>query len=267
MTDNDYASLARAIRAILPRSDYDDKDLGPIFVRLAWHACATYDKATNTGGSNGGTMRFKLEADDDANSGLETARMFLEPVKRKFPWVTYADLWTLAGCVAIRHLGGPKIDWRPGRVDYTDSSLTPPNGRLPLASKGPDHIRNVFYRMGFNDQEIVALMGAHNLGRTHANRSGFDGPWVENPIRFSNQFYKLLLHERWTFQSSPAGAMQYYSPNKSLMMLPTDMALVQDRHFRPWVKRYAADEQRFFHNFSRAFLKLTELGVPRKYVY
>ena len=30
---------------------------GPILVRLAWHASGSYDKASNTGGSNGATMR------------------------------------------------------------------------------------------------------------------------------------------------------------------------------------------------------------------
>ena len=34
------------------------------------------------------------------------------------------------------------------------------------------------FRMGFNDQEIVALSGAHTLGRCHADRSGFVGPWT-----------------------------------------------------------------------------------------
>lgn len=29
------------------------------------------------------------------------------------------------------------------------------------------HLRNVFYRMGFGDQEIVALSGAHTIGRAH----------------------------------------------------------------------------------------------------
>lgn len=32
--------------------------------------------------------------------------------------------------------------------------------------------------MGFNDQEIVALNGAHTLGRCHSDRSGFLGPWT-----------------------------------------------------------------------------------------
>lgn len=37
--------------------DYDDGSCGPVLVRLAWHASGTYDKETNTGGSNGAGMR------------------------------------------------------------------------------------------------------------------------------------------------------------------------------------------------------------------
>ena len=33
---------------------------------------------------------------------------------------------------------------------------------------------------------------------------------------------------------------------RSLMMLPTDYCLIQDKAFKPWVKAYAADEELFF---------------------
>ena len=42
--------------AALP-PDYDDGSYGPVLVRLAWHTSGTFDKNTNTGGSNGATMR------------------------------------------------------------------------------------------------------------------------------------------------------------------------------------------------------------------
>ena len=45
---------------MLEKDDYDDGSYGPVFVRLAWHASGTYDKNTNTGGSNGATMRCEL---------------------------------------------------------------------------------------------------------------------------------------------------------------------------------------------------------------
>jgi catalase (peroxidase I) len=56
------------------------------------------------------------------SAGLEHARLFLEPIKEQFPWITYADLWTLAGVVAIEEMGGPKINWKAGRTDFVDDS-------------------------------------------------------------------------------------------------------------------------------------------------
>ena len=48
-----------------------------------------------------------------------------------------------------------------------------------------------------------------------------------------------------------------------LMMLPTDMALQQDPHFSPWVKKYAENKDLFFRDFAAAFAKLLELGIQR----
>ena len=39
------------------------------------------------------------------------------------------------------------------------------------------------------------------------------------------------------------------------------MVLTQDPAFRPWVEKYAADEELFFKDFSAAFKKLQENGV------
>ncbi len=51
--------------------------------------------------------------------------------------------------------------------------------------------------MGFDDREIVALSGAHALGRCHTDRSGFDGPWSFSPTVMSNDYYRLLMDEKW----------------------------------------------------------------------
>ncbi|VVT54998.1 uncharacterized protein SAPINGB_P004368 [Magnusiomyces paraingens] len=270
MVDHDYNAVAEAIRKILPNEDYDDGSTGPVLVRLAWHASGTYDAATGTGGSNGSTMRYKSEAMDGANNGLEYARKFLEPIKQQFPWITYADLWTFAGKIALEAMGGPQVNWAPGRIDYVDDSNVPPNGRLPDGALGQDHLRVIFYRMGFNDQEIVALCGAHNLGRCHKDRSGFQGPWVTNPIKFSNTYFKTLLSSNWVLQKNDNGIEQYYDAdddeedlNERLMMLPTDYSLIQDPSFKPWVEKYAADKDLFFQDFAKVFAKLLELGVRR----
>jgi cytochrome c peroxidase len=94
---------------------------------------------------------------------------------------------------------GPAIPYRPGRMDKDIAACTP-DGRLPDATQGSKHLRDIFYRMGFNDQEIVALSGAHALGRCHTTRSGFDGPWTFSPTVVTNEYYKLLLNEKWNWK-------------------------------------------------------------------
>ena len=102
--------------------------------------------------------------------------------KAKYPGISYADLYTLSGVVAIEESGGPSIPFRLGRTDMPDGQTSPPEseGRLPDADKGSykktiGHVRDVFHRMGFSDRDIVALLGAHALGRCHTNASGYWG--------------------------------------------------------------------------------------------
>ncbi|KAI9206756.1 heme peroxidase [Polychytrium aggregatum] len=258
----DYKEVYKAIADLLDDNDYDDGSFGPVFVRLAWHAAGTYDKTTGTGGSNGATMRFNPEASHGANNGLNVARQRLEKVKEQFPQISYSDLWSLAGVVAIQEMGGPTIKWRPGRSDAASAEACTPDGRLPDASQAQDHLRSIFYRMGFNDQEIVALSGAHALGRCHTDRSGFEGPWTFSPITFSNDYFKLLLSERWIDRKWDGPKQLADKKTGSLMMLPTDISLIKDRVFYKFVQLYAKDQDKFFEDFAAVFQKLEELGVP-----
>ncbi|GAA5852925.1 hypothetical protein JCM8547_004737 [Rhodosporidiobolus lusitaniae] len=259
----DFQKLYNDIANSLDAEDYDDGSYGPVLVRLAWHCSGTYDRNTGNGGSNGATMRFAPEANHGANAGLEHARNHLEKIKAKYgDGLTYSDLWTLAGVVAVQEMGGPYIPWRAGRKDGNVENCTP-DGRLPDGDKGADHIRRVFgYQMGFSDQEIVALSGAHALGRCHTDRSGFDGPWSYSPTTFSNEYFRLLYDEKWQERKWQGPPQFENKSDKSLMMLRTDIALTTDKGFQPYSEKYAKDEEAFFGDFSKAFSKLLHLGVP-----
>ena len=226
LADAYYAEVRAELMEMMDNPSWDDGTLAPIFIRLAWHSSGTYDAATATGGSNGAGMRFETEAADPENAGLHSARAFLEPVKKKFPGISYSDLWILAAYVGIEYTGGPKIPFRPGRVDFV-SEVAPTfpyqagspatcGSRLPGAEKyiteGVDaegrpkgweglctHIRDeVFYRMGFGDREIVALLcGGHVYGRCHPTSSGYAGAWVEYPDRWSNEYATDMLEDEW----------------------------------------------------------------------
>jgi len=255
----------KAIREKIGKIIEKEPSHGPLFIRLAWHASGTYDKISKTGGSNGATMRYNPEAKWGANAGLQLARDLLEKVKKEHPEISYADLWTLAGVVAVEELGGPVVKWRSGRTDKADASNPLPDGRLPDADKGAKdktikHVRDIFYRMGFNDREIVALIGAHAVGRCHTDRSGYSGAWTFDEFSFSNQFFVQLLERTWT-KKKWSGPEQFEDEKAKIMMLPADLAFIQDPEFKKYVEMYAKDQDLFFKDFAKAFQKLLELGV------
>ncbi|XP_027112037.2 L-ascorbate peroxidase 3-like isoform X1 [Coffea arabica] len=225
----------RDLRALI-----SSKNCAPIMLRLAWHDAGTYDVNTKTGGPNG-SIRNEEEYSHSANSGLRIALNFCEEVRSRHPKITYADLYQLAGVVAVEVTGGPTIDFVAGRKD---SMISPKEGRLPDANKGVPHLRDVFYRMGLSDKDIVALSGGHTLGRAHPERSGFDGPWTKEPLKFDNSYFVELLK----------------GESDGLLKLPTDIALLEDPEFRRLVELYAKDEDAFFRDYAVSHKKLSELG-------
>jgi len=238
----------------------------PIVIRNAWHASGTFDKSDSTGGSNGATMRFQPELGDRANVGLDIVHKLLEPLKEKHPGVSIADLWNLAGVQAVKLAGGPNVPFSYGRtdIDASEAESKCTTMRLPPPVKDATTMRKIFYRMGLDDRGIVALSGAHTLGRCNKTRSGFDGPWTKDPLKFNNQYYKNLLEIEWTMREWD-GPPQYTDPSGELMMLITDIELIKDPAFLVIVKEYAADEQLFFKDFADAFGKLLSLGCPVKH--
>ncbi|KNC52463.1 uncharacterized protein AMSG_12124 [Thecamonas trahens ATCC 50062] len=234
----------------------------PIALRVAWHASGTFDKHDGTGGSDGATMRFEPEISDDANKGLSIVRDMLHEVKKAHPEVSEADLWTYAGAVATEFMGGPVVPHAFGRTDADDGSSCPENGRIPDASKGADHVREFFTRMGFSDRETVALMGGHTVGRAHIVRSGFDGPWTRKNLSFDNEYFRNLMFEEWQVKEWD-GPLQYEDvATGELMMLPTDMAMRTDAEYAKWARAYANDQDLFFADFAKAYAKLLALGCP-----
>ncbi|RIA05345.1 hypothetical protein BRARA_K00318 [Brassica rapa] len=222
------------------RSIISSKNCAPIMLRLAWHDAGTYDAQTKTGGPNG-SIRNEEEYTHGANSGLKIALELCEGVKAKHPKITYADLYQLAGVVAVEVTGGPEISFQPGRKD---SNVCPREGRLPDAKKDFQHLRDVFYRMGLSDKDIVALSGGHTLGRAHPERSGFDGPWTQEPLKFDNSYFVELLK----------------GESEGLLKLPSDKTLLEDPEFRRYVELYAKDEDAFFRDYAESHKKLSELG-------
>mmetsp|Transcript_17654 Transcript_17654/g.29980 ORF Transcript_17654/g.29980 Transcript_17654/m.29980 type:complete len:294 (-) Transcript_17654:196-1077(-) len=258
------------------RDFINEQNCHPIMVRLAWHDSGTYCARMKKWGADG-SIRFKEELAHGANAGLAKAMSFVEGFKKKFPELSYADIIQMASAEAISLAGGPEIKMRYGRKDAEQAAV---DGHLPAAMppfpSGGDaagHLRAVFGRMGFSDRDIVALSGAHTIGRAFKGRSGVtdcgfgkagtrytsnenhcarnDGKkglgmlggksWTKNWISFDNSYFKE-------------------KPCPDLLLLPTDDAVRRDPSFRPHFERYARSQYEFFADYAAAHQRLSELG-------
>jgi L-ascorbate peroxidase len=191
----------------------------------------------------------------------------------------------MAGACAVECAGGPKISMRYGRLDASEPSV---EGALPGAlppwkeNGAAEHLRAVFGRMNFGDREIVALSGAHTLGRAFKERSGtveqgygkgtkytmppscprFDGKpgmgmsggmsWTTNWLKFDNSYFTQQ-------RPVPMGGSGKEMTDE-LLWLPTDAVLSRDPGFAPFFKMYAASEEAFFQDYAEAHRRLSETG-------
>lgn len=238
------------------------KGCGPILIRLSWHDAGVFN---GLDGCPNAAMRLPGGGEHAfaANSGLpQVAIPLLQAISEKYvpSLISHSDLWTLAANVAIEVMGGPEITTHFGRFDVKshDQGVQSAQGRLPDGDKDAKHLRDIFYPKGFSDKDIVALSGAHTVGACHPERSGFEGQWTEDKLKFDNSYFKDLLQKTWTPETRKSGKKQY--KNGKTMMLPSDMALIEDSKFKEYVEKYASDQQAFFVDFVEAWTRLQELG-------
>lgn len=118
----DYSALKADIKGLLTESQaWWPADWGSyigLFIRMAWHSAGTYRSVDGRGGSGRGQQRFAPLNSWPDNVSLDKARRLLWPVKQKYGQkISWADLYILAGNVALENSGFRTFGFGAGRED------------------------------------------------------------------------------------------------------------------------------------------------------
>ncbi len=290
----DYKALkADLVKLMTDSQDWWPADFGhygPQMVRMAWHAAGTYRTIDGRGGGGRGQQRFAPLNSWPDNVNIDKSRRLLWPIKQKYGQkISWADLFILAGNVALESMGFRTFGFAGGREDVWEPDLdvnwgpemkwlgvdakerigdkrelggpfgATHMGLIYVNPEGPNasgdymlaakDIRETFYRMAMDDEEIVALIaGGHTFGKAHGAApeshkgpepeaasieaqglgwnsnfgsghgkdtisSGIEVTWTKTPALWSNNFFENLFKYEWELEKSPAGAKQWVAKN------------------------------------------------------
>ncbi len=207
----DYQALKADLVKLMTHSQVwwpaDFGHYGPQMVRMAWHATGTYRTLDGRGGGGRGQQRFAPLNSWPDNVNIDKSRRLLWPIKQKYgQQISWADLFVLAGNVALESMGFKTFGFAGGREDVwepdmdvnwgaetqwlgtdkrfhgereLDHNLAATHmGLIYVNPQGPNasgdymaaakDIRATFSRMAMNDEETVALIaGGHSFGKAH----------------------------------------------------------------------------------------------------
>ena len=149
-------AVAQAQADILQLITMDD-DLGPKFLRLAFHDCV------------GGRCDGCVNLSNTANAGLgRPMEELAATVDRYQDQMTRADVWALAALTAVELMQGShgptySFDY-VGRATCGDNMRGGPDHQMPSNHITTGDLLTFFSeQFDFSDRETVAIMGAHSV--------------------------------------------------------------------------------------------------------
>jgi len=195
----------RALKADLVKLMTDSQDwwpadyghYGPQMVRMAWHAAGTYRTLDGRGGGGRGQQRFAPLNSWPDNVNIDKTRRLLWPIKQKYGQkISWADLFILAGNVALESMGFRTFGFAGGRADVWEPDLDI-NWGAEKTWLGADQRFSGGGDRNKGEGELDHNLAATHMGLIYVNPEGpnASGDYLAAAKDIRTTFYRMAMND------------------------------------------------------------------------
>ena len=149
---------------------------GGLMIRMAWHAAGTYRVSDGRGGAGTGNQRFAPLNSWPDNGNLDKARRLLWPIKQKYGRkISWADLFILAGNVALESMGFKTFGFAGGREDIYQPEEDIYWGSETEWLATSDKANSRYAGSSAGSRDLENPLAAVQMGLIYVNPEGPDG--------------------------------------------------------------------------------------------
>ncbi|KAK7331263.1 hypothetical protein VNO77_25483 [Canavalia gladiata] len=276
------SNLHSIVRTVLSNVSQSDPRILASLIRLHFHDCFVQGCDASILLNDTASIVSEQSAGPNNNSirGLDVVNQIKTAVENACPGiVSCADILALAAEISSDLANGPTWQVLLGRRDSLTANQTLANQNLPPPTFTLDQLKSSFANQGLNTTDLVALSGAHTIGRAKCssfvgrlynfNNTGNPDSTLNTTLLQSLQaicpnggagtnLTNLDLTTPDTFDSN------YYS-NLLLQngLLQTDQELfsTSGADTIPIVNSFSSNQTLFFENFKASMIKMGNIGV------
>ncbi|XP_061350503.1 peroxidase A2-like [Gastrolobium bilobum] len=270
------------VREVLRNVSKSDPRILASLMRVHFHDCFVQGCDASILLNNTATIVSEQGAFGNNNSirGLDVVNQIKTAVENACPGVvSCADILALAAEISSVLANGP--DWKVplGRRDSLTANLTLANQNLPSPAFNLTQLIDNFARQGLNITDLVALSGAHTIGRAQCrffvarlynfSNTGNPDPTLNTTLLQSLQaicpnggngtnLTNLDLTTPNTFDSKYYFNLQHQN---GLLQSDQELFSTSGAATTPIVNNFSSNETLFFKNFVASMIKMGNIGV------
>ncbi|XVE58937.1 hypothetical protein DITRI_Ditri05aG0003200 [Diplodiscus trichospermus] len=265
-----FSTVKSAVRSAVSK----ETRMGASLVRLFFHDCFVNGCDGSILLDDTSSFRGEKTAAPNNNSvrGFNVVDDIKAKVEKVCPGVvSCADILAIAARDSVVILGGPDWDVKLGRRDSKTASLSAANsGVIPPPTSTLSQLINRFQARGLSAKDMVALSGAHTIGKARCllfrnriyNETNIDSSFakarqsscprttgkgdnnlapldVETPNSFDLKYYQNLLNKKG--------------------LLHSDQILFNGGSTDSLVKTYSKNVRKFYSDFVTAMIKMGDI--------